>query len=48
MNRPTHREKKAKNTHKSQVRDLTPKKNAKGGTSFSYTKPEITYQPQKP
>jgi hypothetical protein len=48
MNQQPKREKKSKNQSKSQVRDLKPKKDAKGGESisFTYTKPEYTYKPQ--
>ena len=31
--------------NKAQVRDLKPNKDAKGGTSFNYTHPEVTYKP---
>lgn len=47
MNPQRKREKKSKSQSKAQVRDLKPKKDAKGGEiSFTYTKPQVTYKPQ--
>jgi|tagenome__1003787_1003787.scaffolds.fasta_scaffold8535494_1 hypothetical protein len=48
MSQPTEKAKKSQAKGKPQVRDLNPKKDAKGGTSFNYTKPVVTYDPQKP
>jgi hypothetical protein len=48
MNQQSKREKKSKKQSNPQVRDLKPSKDAKGGVSLNYTKPVITYDPQKP
>jgi hypothetical protein len=47
MNQQSKREKKSRTPSKAQVRDLKPKKDAKGGVTFTYGKPVVTYTPQK-
>jgi len=47
MNKQSKAEKKPRTKSKTQIRDLTPRKDAKGGeVSFNYTKPEVVYKQQ--
>ena len=46
MNQKSKSHKKSKAQSNPRVRDLKPSKDAKGGVSFTYGKPVVTYTPQ--
>jgi hypothetical protein len=46
MNQQPKAEKKRKTKSKAQIRDLKPKKDAKGGISLNYGEIKYTYKPQ--